>query len=248
MFPDVPPDKREITVEQLLSHRSGLGTTYAADGERDRVLAVKKILSRPLAGIPGASFKYSDDGYVLLAAIIEQASGGSYEDYLKSHLFAEAKMTSTYLWGDRDFANPREMAAMLLKLDPTLMRPHWGQRGSGGDISTARDLWLWWQAFDSGRVITKEEVQELLRPRTVSASGLGVGLGWFSSPTARKTTSYWTRGNEDFGYNAILTVYPTEEWVVAVTANAFDGSEPWSRVVSKEIEARLIPAVTPSVV
>jgi CubicO group peptidase (beta-lactamase class C family) len=236
LFPNVPPDKREITIEELLSHRGGLATTYASDGETDRVLAVQKILSQRLVGIPGADFKYSDDGYVLLAAIIEQASGGLYEDYLKSHLFADAKMTHTYLWGERDSTNPHQMAQMLLKLDPSLKRPQWGQRGSGGVISTAADLWRWWGALDSGRVLSNKEVQELLRPRTISASGFGVGFGWFSSPTQRKTTSYWTRGNEDFGYNAILTVYPTEEWVVAVTSNVFDGQKPWSRVVAQDVE------------
>jgi len=54
-----------------------LGTTYAADGETDRALAETKLLAQPLNFDPGTDFKYSDDGYVLLAAIIEETSGRS---------------------------------------------------------------------------------------------------------------------------------------------------------------------------
>jgi len=183
LLSNVPADKASITIEQLLSHTSGLGTTYAADGETDRALAETKLLAQPLKFDPGTDFKYSDDGYVLLAAIIEETSGRSYEAFLATELFKPAGMSDTYFWGTRDFGDPRQVAALQRELDPKLTRPQWGQRGSGGVISTAADLYRFWKALREGRMVSKLTADDLLRPRTVRPNGLGIGLGWFSSKT-----------------------------------------------------------------
>jgi CubicO group peptidase (beta-lactamase class C family) len=240
LFRDVPADKRSISVEQLLSHSSGLPQAYAADGETDRAAAVRKIFAQPLAFSPGSSFQYSDEGYVLLAAIIEEVSHQSYEHFFASKLFEPARMAHTFFWGSSDFFDPHRSAGMLRALDPALTRPQWGQRGSGGVMSTAADLHAWWQALQDGRVLRKDSARQLLTTQRVLKSGISVGFGWFASVTKRGTPSLWTRGNEDFGYNAILAVYPKEDYVFAVTSNVFDGAEPWSRVVTADLESLLM--------
>ncbi len=82
-FKSVPKDKAAITVHQLLSHTSGIGQNYAADGIINRDDAVWSILQEPLKSVPGEKFNYSNDNYTLLAAIIEVASGQSYESFLR---------------------------------------------------------------------------------------------------------------------------------------------------------------------
>jgi CubicO group peptidase (beta-lactamase class C family) len=56
LFPNAPPDKRAITIEQLLGHTSGLGSSFAADGEGDRDVAIDKLLAEPLAQPPAPTF------------------------------------------------------------------------------------------------------------------------------------------------------------------------------------------------
>jgi len=68
------------------------------------------LLAQPLKFDPGTDFKYSDDGYVLLAAIIEETSGRSYEAFLATELFKPAGMSDTYFWGTRDFGDPWQVA------------------------------------------------------------------------------------------------------------------------------------------
>src|ERR1700731_1160897 len=74
-FPHAPESKRGITIFHLLTHTSGLRGHSAGAGIMRRDGAVNAILSLPLEYPPGTHYRYSDDDYQLLAAIIEVASG-----------------------------------------------------------------------------------------------------------------------------------------------------------------------------
>ena len=56
---------------------------------------VKLYGSRGLAHEPGAQFEYSNYGFLLLGVLIEKVTGMSYYDYVRSHIFQPAGMTST---------------------------------------------------------------------------------------------------------------------------------------------------------
>ena len=72
-FPDVPPDKRHITIKQLLSHTSGLAQSYASEGQPDRETAVRLMLSEPAAQ-PVGRFRYSNSNIQLAVAVVEVVS------------------------------------------------------------------------------------------------------------------------------------------------------------------------------
>lgn len=234
LIPDTPPDKRTITVEQLLGHSSGLAHTYAADGEIDRTKALAKLLAQPLMSKPGKMFRYSDDGYVVLAAIIEIASGMTYEAYLEKHITNVDHMKNTTFWGDgsglvADFSRP---------LDASLTRAQWGQRGSGGIITTARDLYWWTDAFLRGKLVG--DVQELIKPRWQLKNDVETAYGWFRTHPGTRDEVLWTRGNEDFGHNALVAIYRRTDNVLVVTSNRFKGDEPWCQRVQKALEPLLL--------
>ncbi|MDX1642733.1 MAG: serine hydrolase domain-containing protein, partial [Thermoanaerobaculia bacterium] len=78
-FEGVPDDKRDITLHHLLTHSSGI---VDLDGVGDfdpigRQEFVRRILAQDLAFAPGTGYEYSNAGYSLLGAIIEQLSGES---------------------------------------------------------------------------------------------------------------------------------------------------------------------------
>jgi CubicO group peptidase (beta-lactamase class C family) len=240
IFAQVPSDKASITIEQLLAHEGGLATTYAADGAQRRDSAVQALLRQPLAAPLGSGFRYSDDGFVLLAAVVEAVSGAPYEEFLERTLLRRAGMEHTTFWGTRNLSDPRVAGVLQRPLADSLLRAQWGQRGSGGLLSTADDLFRWWQALTAGSVVNATSVNEMMSPRR-RASGRGIGWGWFTTETPR--LSRWTRGNEDFGHNALLVEYPQEHVVMATTSNKFKGEVPWTRLVGSEIE-RLMPKLT----
>ena len=98
-FPYAPAPMRGITVFHLLTHTSGIRGHSAGSGIVRREGAVNAILAQPLDYPPGTQYRYMDDDYELLAAIIEVASGLTWEDYLTRELLQPARMWSTGFQG-----------------------------------------------------------------------------------------------------------------------------------------------------
>ncbi len=101
-LPDYPREVADrVTVHQLLTHTSGLGNyfnaRFAASRARLRTVSdfIPLFVEDPLAFAPGAKWSYSNAGYILLGAIIEQVSGQDYFDYVREHVFAPAGMVNT---------------------------------------------------------------------------------------------------------------------------------------------------------
>jgi CubicO group peptidase (beta-lactamase class C family) len=224
----VPEDRRGITIHQLLTHTAGLAQNYAADGVVDREAAVLAVLRQPLAHPPGERFVYSNDGYNLLAVLVEVVSGQSFETYLRQQLFQPAGLTRTGCWGD---AGRGAVAEVHGTLDSTVLRPNWGFRGATGLYSTAADLHRWYAALQGDGVLSAAGRRALLSPQVELRATLHAGYGWYIGPTRRGTTAVWTRGTEEMGHNAMLMGDPASGWVVAAVSNAgeWSGRIAWSR-------------------
>lgn len=102
-LPDYPnPAADRITIQELVTMTSGLGDIFgkkydATPKARLRTLAdfLPLFVDEPLLFEPGTSRRYSNAGYVVLGLIIEKASGQSYHDYVREHLFRPAGMKDT---------------------------------------------------------------------------------------------------------------------------------------------------------
>ncbi len=78
-LPEVPVDKRAITVRQLLAHRSGMVANHEDPlAELDREAFEIWALAQPLGTAPGTAFSYSNVGYSLLAAIVDRVCEESF--------------------------------------------------------------------------------------------------------------------------------------------------------------------------
>lgn len=102
-FPEVaeslPPDLRQATLLQLLSHRAGLvsnlmWSSYPRDQpiEVQRDAALRNLADTKLVAKPGAKFEYSNTGYVLAAMMAERATKTSWEDLMRQRLFQPLAM------------------------------------------------------------------------------------------------------------------------------------------------------------
>ena len=88
--------KADVTIEQCLLHTSGLiADNSIADYKDGRAKAIENVAALPLEAQPGARFKYSDVGYIVLGILVERISGQPLDEYASAHLFAPLKMTST---------------------------------------------------------------------------------------------------------------------------------------------------------
>ena len=193
-LPGLPTDKADITIHQLLTHtagfKGGLGDDYDPTG-RDEYLRSAAMSS--LLFEPGTSYSYSNTGYSLLAMIIEEASGLSYERYLRRALFEPAEMFDTgYVlpdWSDDVIAigypdrggNSGRPNELLWDADG----PYWHLKGNGGLLSSSEDMLRWHEALLGDKVFD-ETAKEVYFGRHAS-EGLGTGsfygYGWVNLPS-----------------------------------------------------------------
>ena len=158
---------RQVTIRQLLQHRSGIGgDIFAAPpgGTRADLRSNRDFLplfvNEPLQFEPGSQQAYSNAGFVLLGLLVERLSGEDYYEYVRKHVYVPAGMTRTgsfpvdslppntaigYTTGDPE-APPTAPQRRNTEFLPG--------RGSaaGGGYSTAQDLLAFVQALREGRV------------------------------------------------------------------------------------------------
>ena len=95
------PDKKLITIDQLLTMRSGI--YFDNDAETDvfrrhmTTRSVEYVLGRDLTWDPGTHFQYNDGAPQLLSAVIQNATGMTLAEYAEINLFSEIGLTN-YEW------------------------------------------------------------------------------------------------------------------------------------------------------
>lgn len=163
---DVPEDKQSITLHQLLTHSSGI---VDLDGlgdwdPIDRDTFIRRAMEQPLEFEPGSSFTYSNAGYSLLGAILEQLTGASYETFLRERLFLPAGMRDTgYIlagWNDSRVAvgyRGEETWGTVLGRPLADDGPFWALRGNGGIHSTTADMVRWGRVLTGGGLLLSAE-------------------------------------------------------------------------------------------
>lgn len=239
---DVPADKTSITIEHLLTHRSGLGrlTNEQQAGGLSRDQFVRAILAAPLRGEPGRETMYSNEGYALLAVIVEMVSGTSFESYVRRTLIEPAGLESTGWVSEAGMGVGARTAAC--NGDSAMGGPrasqsadaNWSEKGGVGVISTAADLGRWGRALLDGRILSDEARASMFRKREE-----GFGLGWAIHDRKDGQTMIWHDGLLlPEGWNAQLRIYPEEDVVVAVVSSSYDES-PLGWRVAREIDRLL---------
>ena len=155
-FPDAPADKRAITVHHLLEHEAGFPLGLGGDFERrSRDELVTEAMRFKLLFEPGSKRSYSNTGYSLLAAIIEQMSGTSYDEYVRTNILNPIGLTDTGFhlprFDDRRLAHGYrsggEDAGTMLSRGHASDGPWWNLRGNGGMLSTVGDMSRFYKAL-----------------------------------------------------------------------------------------------------
>jgi CubicO group peptidase (beta-lactamase class C family) len=175
-FDNVPEAKRAITIQHLMTGRSGLQNFHDLPTDRDpnhswidRAEAIRRILDQKLLFSPGEKREHSHSAWGLLAAIIEIVSGQTYPDFVRENLFKPAGMSDTGFIGEK-YPEERMAVGYGLRKDGEINAPpYWGKTswlvmGSGGQVSTAMDMWRWMQAVEGGKLLAPESVKLYASP------------------------------------------------------------------------------------
>ena len=226
-FDDVPADKRSITLHHLLTHSSGIVDLAGLDDwdPVGREEFVRRAMDQPLEFLPGEGYEYSNAGYSLLGAIIEQLTGDSYERFVRDRLFAPNGMYETgYVlpaWGDGRMAqgySKGERWGTVLGRPLDDDGPYWVLRANGGIHSTAYDMLRWAQALIDGRVLSPQSMAKYWAPHVSEGGDTHYGYGWVIMTVAddRKVVTH-NGGNGIFF--ADMAIVPDAGLVVFLQTN-----------------------------
>jgi CubicO group peptidase (beta-lactamase class C family) len=235
-FPDAPPDKKQITIDQLLTHVSGLPNTYASEGIIDRDEAVHRILSLPLTHVPGKAFLYTNDGYSLLGAIAESATHRTYGELLEQEIFARSDMKDSGLWPHCPGSLP--VVPLSQTLPDAMNRENWGYKGPDGICSSASDLLRFMNALRAGKIVRSSSLQAMWTGKVAVSDG-ETSSGWFRSKTVSGSPVVSTRGT-DHGHNSIIKYYPGYDLTMISLSSSKNADGPLlARMLLNRIEEKL---------
>ena len=182
--------KDAITIEQLLTHTSGLiPDNHIRDYEDGPETAMQRVMALKLWAETGEKFAYSDVGFIVLAEIVRRVSGKNVHEFSQQHIFRPLGMHET---GFLPSASLRARCAVTEKRgdqwmegevhDPRAFRLG-GIAGHAGLFSTALDLARFGQMLNKGgelngvRILKASTVQQMTQARQVPGDMLR-GLGW----------------------------------------------------------------------
>ncbi len=234
----------KVTIEQLLTHRSGLGSYFNKafmESSRDlyRELADYKPLLKEekLAFEPGTRFRYSNTGFLLLGAVVEKASGQNYFDYIRQHVYEPAGMRNSDCY---ELDLPIENLAQGYIPDPTTpygwrsnIFQHVKRGGpAGGGYSTSPDLHRFALALLANRLVSAETAQKLWTDH--HGDRYGYGFGVTTGPGGREVG----HSGGFAGLNSKLAIYLDKGVIVCVMSN-FDQGANLLAILAGEMIARL---------
>lgn len=247
---DLPLVRDEVTVEHLLAHRSGIGDYLDEDVELELSDYLMPVPVHELAATedylvaldgheakfaPGSSFAYCNSGYVLLALIVERATGAPFHELVRAHVCEPAGMPDTAFL--RSDSLPARAATGYLEVDGEWRTNvfHLPVRGSGdgGVYSTVADIGSLWRAFFGGKVVQEHWVKEMTRPHSTTPSGRRYGLGFWLHPS----TGAVNLEGVDAGVSFESVHDPRSDLTCTVIANTTDGAWPVARLLTERFTA-----------
>lgn len=218
-----------VTVRQLLSHTSGIPNFISMPGFLDgpasrTTYRVKDFAQRYCSGDlefdPGTKFNYSNSGYFLLGAVLEQVSGISYEQLLKDRILTPLGMNdSGYARSDtiilhRASGYERSSNGLQNARFYDMSIPF----AAGAMYSTVGDLFLWDQALYGERLLPANLRELLFKPNLENYGfGWGILIPALGFPNAGETVLM--HGGAIFGFQSVIERIPKRNELIVLLDN-----------------------------
>lgn len=237
-YPNFPYDG--ITVELLLSHRSGMmNYVYFIDDiwRKEKRNMKKGVSNQEVMQViadkkpnpytkPNRLFHYNNSNFMVLGAIIEKVTGQRFSQYMMENVFKPAGMKHTHVYSTTEY---EKIPVDVVGHDRT-----WrysvaqnfldGPVGDKGIYSTIHDLVLYDKYLKSGRLLTKQSLDSAYKGRNKAINGhFNYGYGWrmFDGDKDRKVvyhTGWW------HGFRHIYVRDFQQDIVVIFLGNLTNGS------------------------
>ena len=227
-IPDFPSKGYTITIENLLTHTSGIRDymqiNYQTQNMERWDFEPKQLIDSfknyPLQFEPGTKFSYSNSGYYLLGYIIEKVSQKSYQSYVRDNILTPLALTHTYFDSD-GIIIPRRVNGY--RKDKTDFRnaDFWSPTiaySAGELLSTTEDLYKWFKGLLAYKILKKETLEKALTPFTLkNGSVTTYGYGWYIQNLSNVRSIEHSGKMNGFTCNEIY--YPQQDVFIAALFN-----------------------------
>lgn len=262
VFPDLSatfhPDMKGVTLLHLLSHRAGLPANLelrrflGQAAPQERLRAVKEHLAKSPKEKPGSKTEYSNLGYIIVGAVVEQVTGESWEESIRDEVFAPLAMATVGFggmgtpgqvdqpWGHTDNGKPVKRNGPKID-NPPVMGP------AGRVHCTMQD----WARFISDQLRGARDGPALLQNATYNTLhtppfGGAYALGWIVTEREWGGGTVLTHGGCNTMNFANTWVAPERDFAILVCVN--QGGNTAAKASDEAVSAliRLVPATTKS--
>jgi CubicO group peptidase (beta-lactamase class C family) len=209
---------QSITIRHLLHHTSGLseaGFTVILPDDATNEDAVRALAFAELTAPVGTTFQYFNVGYDVLAVVVQNVSGMTYEEYIQKNIFDPLEMAHTYT--DPELARANGLSQGYSRFFGFTMpqaQPHRNfEVAAGYIISTAEDMGHYAIAmnndgmYNGKRVLSSKDMDMLFYAEN------GYGMGWF----VEDGHVYHGGANETF--KTFVDLYPSHDMSIVLLIN-----------------------------
>ncbi len=221
-----------VTVRQLLGHLGGISHYKNAEAElhikehKTTREAIAIFQDFDLVAEPGTQYSYSSYGYNLLGAVIEGASGMSFGEYMRQHVWDPAGMSDTRMDDPYDLIPNRVRGYQFIngEIKNSEFVDISSRFAAGGTRSTVEDMIRFARSLNTGKLLSLESIAKMYEPMVMKNGRFtDYGMGWGTGNSLGRFMIRHSGGQQET--RTILYNFPSENFVVAVACNS-EGANP----------------------
>ena len=230
VIPEFPEYGKDITIKNLMSHRSGLqpyNKLYPADAEKqlvDKDVLNLLIKQDSLLFPANSKFQYSNSGYAVLAMIIERVSGKSFKEFMDKEIFEKIGMANSTVYL-KDL--PIKNRAYGYKFNDTIYENKdqntWSAiQGDGGIYSSVSDYVHWDSSLYDETLVKTDLRNDAFSnwDENGKTDTTGYGFGW--QIDIKNDKKYLRHGGSTTGFLNFSLRIPAEKISVVIYTNTTD--------------------------
>lgn len=241
---------KDITIEQMLTHSSGLYWDEHLKHSPNDSTSLKKFVysldNKILDFSPGTKFDatktYSNAAYDILGYLVEKISGKQYEEYVKENILIKTNMLNSAL-NYKNIPAERRSAPHILKgktvKEGGIYDENREHSPSGNLNSCSLDLCYW--MLNILNIHNNPSLNGILKDNTLNNMWTGrhvapqnkrvsIGLGWFIKDSENLGKYYWHVGDNP-GFSSTLMIFPEQNFGITVLSNQMYAEEiVWNKI------------------
>jgi CubicO group peptidase (beta-lactamase class C family) len=232
----------QATIQQLLTHTSGIYDYYDEEIEQDFDHFSVEIpwceLETPsdyyplfegkgMKYRPGERYSYSNGGYVYLGILIERLTGMLYRDFIREHVLQAANMRKSGFYAFNDLPENTASGYLEDRRTTNIYQLPLRGGGDGGMYTTTEDLRAFWDSLFSNSILSQELTGTYLSTHVTFNDSAGYGCGIYK----QLDNSMFSIEGGDAGVGFDSRYLPQEKLTINILSNITNGENGIREVV-----------------